>query len=87
MAGTWMSIVEGFGGFRIKKGKPNFTPKIPEQWKSYSYKINFRGSIIKVVTMKDKTTFHLEGENDVKINVNGNRDVLKTNETKEFTHV
>jgi len=87
MAGTWMSIVEGFGGFRIKKGKPNFTPKIPEQWKSYSYKINFRGSILKVITQKDKTSFHLEGQNDVKINVNGNKEVLTPNETKEISHV
>lgn len=87
MAGTWMSIVEGFGGFRIKKGKPNFTPKIPKQWKSYSYKINFRGSILKVITQKDKTTFHLEGENDVKINLNGSKEVLRPNEIKEFTHV
>ena len=87
MAGTWMSIVEGFGGFRIKKGKPNFTPKIPEQWESYSYKVNFRGSILKVITKHENTTIHLEGENEMKISVNGEKAVLKPNETKKFENV
>ena len=31
MAGTWMSIVEGFGGMRIKEGLLHFSPKIPDQ--------------------------------------------------------
>ena len=48
MAGTWMSIVEGFGGMRIIDDKLSFTPRIPEKWKSYSFKINFRNRILKV---------------------------------------
>jgi maltose phosphorylase len=27
MAGTWMSIVEGFGGMRVKNDTLNFSPK------------------------------------------------------------
>ena len=30
MAGTWMSIVEGFGGMRIQDGLLSFRPAIPE---------------------------------------------------------
>jgi maltose phosphorylase len=30
MAGTWMSIVEGFGGMRIKDTL-HFSPKIPKE--------------------------------------------------------
>ena len=29
MAGTWMSIVEGFGGMRVKNNILSFTPQIP----------------------------------------------------------
>ncbi|VAW14436.1 Maltose phosphorylase [hydrothermal vent metagenome] len=36
MAGTWMSIVEGFGGMRIIDDKLSFAPRIPKQWMSYS---------------------------------------------------
>ena len=48
MAGTWMSIVEGFGGMRILNNTLSFSPKIPKQWKSYSFKVNFRNQIITV---------------------------------------
>ena len=48
MAGTWMSIVEGFGGMRIVDDKLSFSPKIPTQWKEYTFKINFRGQLVKL---------------------------------------
>jgi maltose phosphorylase len=71
MAGTWMSIVEGFGGMRIKEGKLSFEPKIPEQWNAYSFKVNFRHQILKVNVCKGHTHFELEGDTDLKIIVNG----------------
>lgn len=48
MAGTWMSVVKGFGGMRIREGKLHFTPFIPDQWKSYSFRLEFRDRVIKV---------------------------------------
>lgn len=77
MAGTWMSIVEGFGGMRIVDDKLSFTPRIPEQWTSYSFKINFRNRIVKVIVQKEKTEFSLDGKEEMSIRVNGNRVVLK----------
>jgi maltose phosphorylase len=71
MAGTWMSIVEGFGGMRVKNDQLFFTPSIPEDWKSYSFKVNFRDQILKVKVSAEKAVFHLEGENAIEINVNG----------------
>ncbi|MDC8004763.1 glycoside hydrolase family 65 protein [Aureisphaera galaxeae] len=73
MAGTWMSIVEGFGGMRVKNGELHFTPQIPEQWTSYSFKINFRGSIIKVSVDKDQTHFTLESGPTVTLVLNSER--------------
>ncbi|WP_303317322.1 glycoside hydrolase family 65 protein [Flavivirga abyssicola] len=70
MAGTWMSIVEGFGGMRIKDDKLSFIPKIPKQWEAYSFKVNFRNSIIKVNVCQDKTDFELEGDRALQILVN-----------------
>jgi len=48
MAGSWMSLIEGFGGKRVKDNKLVLNPRIPEKWKSYSFKINFRNNLIKV---------------------------------------
>ncbi|NCP06185.1 MAG: family 65 glycosyl hydrolase [Flavobacteriaceae bacterium CG2_30_34_30] len=67
MAGTWMSIVEGFGGMRIKKNNLCFSPKIPNQWISYSFKINFRGQIIQVDVTKEGSTFELHGNTPIEI--------------------
>ena len=71
MAGTWMSIVEGFGGMRIKNDMLSFEPKIPTQWERYSFKINFRNQVVKVSVSQNETTFELSGTNDLNILVNG----------------
>ena len=71
MAGTWMSIVEGFGGMRIKDDKLHFSPKIPKEWKGYSFKINFRNQILKVAITPNETTFSIDGNSNLEIIVNG----------------
>ena len=43
MAGTWLSIVEGFAGMRVKYGELHFTPLLPKHWKSLSFKVIFQG--------------------------------------------
>ncbi|APY11421.1 family 65 glycosyl hydrolase [Seonamhaeicola sp. S2-3] len=70
MAGTWMSIVEGFGGMRVKNNMLSFTPRIPKQWKGYSFKVNFRDAIIKVNVTQNQTNFEMEGEQELQILVN-----------------
>lgn len=70
MAGTWMSIVEGFGGMRIKDGKLCFAPKIPDQWDMYSFKINFRDRILKVTVTQDGATFKIDQGEPLEITVN-----------------
>ncbi|NOU18930.1 MAG: glycoside hydrolase family 65 protein [Bacteroidales bacterium] len=54
MAGTWMSIVEGFGGMRIQNDILIFNPCIPKGWKSFSFKIWFRDNLIKVKVAHDE---------------------------------
>lgn len=71
MAGTWMSIVEGFGGMRIKDGKLSFEPKIPKEWNAYSFKVNFRNTIVKVEVDHQETKVSVEGNKEIEILVNG----------------
>jgi maltose phosphorylase len=70
MAGTWMSIVEGFGGMRIKNDSLMFSPKIPQQWQAYSFKINYRHQILTIKVTNENTTFSLSGDKELKIQVN-----------------
>ncbi|SMO67204.1 maltose phosphorylase [Saccharicrinis carchari] len=54
MAGTWMSIVEGFGGKRAYDQKLYLSPVIPEQWQEYAFRITFKGNDLEVrVTAKE----------------------------------
>jgi maltose phosphorylase len=43
MGGTWMAFVQGFGGMRVRNGQLHINPFIPDGWKSYSFRLNFRG--------------------------------------------
>jgi maltose phosphorylase len=77
MAGTWMSIVEGFGGMRVKNNQLHFEPKIPIQWKGYSFKVNFRNAIVKVAVKQEGTNISIEGNSDVEVFVNGESQLVK----------
>lgn len=63
MAGTWISIVEGFGGMRIREDMLNFNPLIPAEWKSYSFKVWYRENTLKVnVSPKEVTIINEAGD-------------------------
>ena len=79
MAGTWMSIVEGFGGMRVKDNKLSFTPRIPKQWKGYSFKINFRNQVLKVNIHQNETNFELDSGDELTILVNGKLVIVAPN--------
>ena len=79
MAGTWMSIVEGFGGMRVKNDALHFSPKIPKEWNGYSFKINFRNQILKVSINHNDTQFSLEGATELTVFVNGKAVLVEPN--------
>ncbi len=79
MAGTWMSIVEGFGGLRIVKDMLSFAPKIHRKWKEFSFKINFRNQLVIVKIKQKSACFELAGNQELSILVNDNLIKLSPN--------
>lgn len=77
MAGTWMSVIKGFGGMRIRDGKLHFNPFIPDQWKSYSFRLEFRHRVIKVKVSKEGVHTLLESGEPIDIMLNGKSIALK----------
>ncbi|WP_179416017.1 glycoside hydrolase family 65 protein [Mucilaginibacter sp. E4BP6] len=69
MAGTWMSVVEGFAGMQVKNDKLSFSPFLPNQWKSYSFNITFRGALINVLINTDGICLSNYSTHNVRINV------------------
>ncbi len=53
MAGTWMSVVEGFAGMRVRNDQLHFKPFLPGKWESFSFNIFFRGVILNVRIDRD----------------------------------
>ena len=54
MGGSWLAIVEGFGGKRIRDGKLVLYPQIPAGWRRYTFRILFHDEPVEVaVTAHD----------------------------------
>jgi maltose phosphorylase len=77
MAGTWMSVVKGFGGMRVRDEKLYFDPFIPEKWKSYSFRLEFRNRVIMIKVTKDKCETELESGEPLEIVLKGETVKLK----------
>lgn len=60
MAGTWMSIVMGFGGMRTKGQELALNPFIPKAWDAYSFKFLYRGRQLKVTVNHETTSVSIE---------------------------
>lgn len=48
MAGTWLAIVEGFGGMKVINDQLYLDPVLPHTWKSLSFSIRFRGHVLAI---------------------------------------
>ncbi|MBS1950951.1 MAG: Maltose phosphorylase [Cytophagales bacterium] len=70
MAGTWMSVVKGFGGMRVRDGVLQLSPFIPDQWQSYSFRLEFKNRVLKVIVSKGKTDVLLESGEPLEIVLN-----------------
>ena len=70
MGGTWMAIVYGFAGLRIKEEYISLTPKLPEKWRSLKFKFLYKGAHIKVDVKKDKTEITVQCNEPINLKVN-----------------
>ena len=71
MAGTWLSVIEGFGGMRVKNNAVYFKPQLPKAWKSLSFKINFRGSVLELFVSESESKVTLMAGEPVPVFLNG----------------
>jgi maltose phosphorylase len=81
MAGTWMSVVQGFGGMRVIEGNLHLNPFIPGHWNSFSFKVMFRGTLLKINVTKENIIITNESLKDLTLAVNNNDYTVKGNDT------
>ena len=71
MAAAWMNFIYGFGGLRSDGGSLRISPSIPENWNSFSFKINYRNSILQVTVDKTDVQLQVLSGNPVEVKVFG----------------
>ena len=80
MAGTWMAVVEGFGGMRVRNGKLSFNPFLPAKWESFSFNIGFRGSVINIKVSKDGVQVKNLSDKEITVLIYGKEQTIKDKE-------
>jgi maltose phosphorylase len=73
MGGTWMSVIYGFGGMRVREGLLSFEPRLPANWEALSFKILYRGRILKVKILANRVTIHNEMGEEMDLHLAGSR--------------
>ncbi len=71
MAAAWLNVVYGFGGMRSDGDRLSFTPSVPKTWRSFSFRVTYRGSVLNVALTKKIATFTVVSGSSVPITVFG----------------
>jgi maltose phosphorylase len=79
MAGTWMAVVQGFGGMRVKDGKLSFNPFLPAKWNSFSFHIGFRGTLLNIRVGKEGVQIKNLSGNELIVTIYGKDQIVKAN--------
>lgn len=77
MGGTWLAIIEGFGGKRIEGGKLSLSPQIPSGWKRYAFRLLWKNQPVEVSVTRDAVEILYRGADPVTVAVWGKDYVLE----------
>jgi maltose phosphorylase len=79
MAGTWMAVVQGFGGMRVTDGILSFNPLLPAEWKGLSFQIGFRGTLLNIKIGDEGVKVKNLSGIDLTVKVYDNNNLIKAN--------
>jgi len=70
--GVWSALVSGFGGMRNHGGRLSFDPRLPADWPSLTFPLQWHGTTVQVtVTQTDFTVAVTAGDGEVPLRVRG----------------
>ncbi|WP_449408855.1 glycoside hydrolase family 65 protein [Microbacterium maritypicum] len=67
--GVWTALVCGFGGMRDWAGELSFDPRLPADWPSLSFPLQWQGSALEVTVTKDELRVHVRSGDPVPFTV------------------
>ncbi|MFS0784041.1 glycoside hydrolase family 65 protein [Bacillus sp. 1P06AnD] len=71
MGGTWMAIVYGFAGLRIKETGLDISPALPEQWSDYCFTTRYQGCLLAITVNQSSLRLQLVEGKSLSIRVYG----------------
>lgn len=86
MTGSWLAIVQGFAQMKTWKGQLSFAPFLPKAWEAYSFRINYRGRLLKISVGEKLKIELLKGET-LELEVYGEKVQLTERYEAEVNHV
>jgi kojibiose phosphorylase len=60
--GAWMAAVFGFGGVTVSEQGLSIDPRLPEHWKSLSFKLQYRQSLLDITITHQDTRVAVSGQ-------------------------
>ncbi|MGF6821908.1 alpha,alpha-trehalose phosphorylase [Microbacterium sp. ZKA21] len=69
--GVWTALVSGFGGMRDHGGELSFDPRLPVDWPSLSYPLQWRGTALEVALTRDELRVRVRVGDPVTFTVRG----------------
>ena len=78
MAGTWLALVEGFGGMRVREDKLLIHPLLPEHWETLGFMVYFRSSLVRIKIGQHEIKVETDSENQVPIVLLGNEGMISS---------
>jgi alpha,alpha-trehalose phosphorylase len=76
MAGSWLALVWGFGGFRVRGGEPSLAPQLPQPWSSYRFGLRWRDAHLRVEVDRNGVHYSLTDGDSLTFLHNGVRQQL-----------
>ena len=67
--GVWTALVCGFGGMRDWAGELSFDPRLPADWPSLSFPLQWQGSMLQVTLTADELRVHVRSGEPVPFTV------------------
>ena len=81
MAGTWMSVVEGFAGVRVNEKGLFVNPILPEGWNEYAFNMLYRENPLRICVKPNLIELINKSDHSIKVHVFGEEILIESNQT------
>ncbi len=71
MAGTWLAVVQGFGGLQVTEAGLRLNPQLPDGWSQLSFQVTFRGARLHVTVSETGVEITNHGNSDATLTLAG----------------